>query len=70
MKRLVSLVYLVYLVELETNQMNKTNQMNQINSALQSRSAILRMAALTALKLPLYPVLVPTVLGKSLSYAV
>jgi hypothetical protein len=45
----------------EACQMNQTNQMNQIDL---SRIAILRIAALTALKLPLYPV--PTSWGKSL----
>jgi hypothetical protein len=51
----------------ETYQMNLTNHMNQIDLSRLSRVAILRIAALTALKLPLYPV--QTSWGKSL-YAI
>jgi hypothetical protein len=44
----------------QIDQTNQINQMNQIDPFRLSRAAILRMAALTALKLPLYPVPVPT----------
>ena len=43
-----------------SNKTNQIDQMNQIDPFRLSRAAILRMAALTALKLPLYPVPVPT----------
>ena len=40
--------------------LNETNQMNQTDQIDLSHAAFLRMAALTELKLPLYPVPVPT----------
>ncbi len=42
------------------DQTDPTDRIDQTDQIRQSRAAILRKATLTGLKLPLYPVLVPT----------